>query len=169
MKKLGIDIGRVLIAPDAPDGRADTSFIGGTLADALATPPYPGMFEVVPHLVQQFEGRVWLVSKAGPWVQEKTRHWLRHHRFFERTGIPSDNLRFCLERSQKAGHCAALGITHFIDDRGDVLEHLGGVVQHRFLFGPQRKPSVPRGAVPVIDWPAAAEAVMATIGEDHMA
>jgi hypothetical protein len=66
MQKLGIDIGRVLIAPDAPNGRADTSFIGGTLADALATPPYPGMFDAVPALVQRFEGQVWLVSKAGP-------------------------------------------------------------------------------------------------------
>ncbi|MFG6429894.1 hypothetical protein [Roseateles sp. LYH14W] len=166
MKNLGIDIGRVLIAPDAPDGRADTSFIGGTLADALATPPYKGMFDFVPGLVQQFGGRVWLVSKAGPRVQEKTRHWLRHHRFFERTGIPPDNLRFCLERSQKAGHCAALGITHFIDDRGDVLDHLDGVVPHRFLFGPQRKPQVPRGVVPVIDWPAAADAVIVTLGKE---
>jgi hypothetical protein len=164
MQKLGIDIGRVLIAPDAPNGRADTSFIGGTLADALATPPYPGMFDVVPSLVQRFEGRVWLVSKAGPRVQEKTRHWLRHHRFFERTSIPSDNLRFCLERAQKAGHCASLGITHFIDDRPDVLDHLEGVVPHRFLFGPQRKPVGSRGAVAVIDWQAAAEAVMASFG-----
>jgi hypothetical protein len=166
MKKLGIDIGRVLIAPDSPEGRADTSFIGGTLADALATPPYKGMFEVVPGLVQKFEGRVWLVSKAGPRVQEKTRHWLRHHRFFERTGISPDNLRFCLERSQKAGHCAALGITHFIDDRSDVLEHLDDVVQHRFLFGPQRKPQAPRGVVPVIDWPAAGGAILITLGQE---
>ncbi|MFG6414328.1 hypothetical protein ACG02S_10495 [Roseateles sp. DC23W] len=164
MQKLGIDIGRVLIAPDAPNGRADTSFIGGTLADALATPPYLGMFDVVPSLVQRFEGRVWLVSKAGPRVQEKTRHWLRHHRFFERTGIPSVNLRFCLERAQKAGHCASLGITHFIDDRPDVLDHLEGVVTHRFLFGPQRKPVGSRGAEAVIDWQAAGQAVMARLG-----
>ena len=160
MNRLGIDIGRVLIEPE---GRADTSFIGGTLADALATPPYEGMFDVVPALVRRFEGRVWLISKAGPSIQEKTRLWLRHHRFFERTGVPPDNLRFCLERPQKAGHCSALGITHFIDDRADVLGHLDGVVRHRFLFGPQRKPRVPRGAVPVIDWAAAADAVIATL------
>lgn len=165
MKKLGIDIGRVLISPDAPEGCADTSFIGGTLADALATPPYPGMFDVVPGLVQLFEGRVWLVSKAGPKVQEKTRHWLRHHRFFERTGIPPDNLRFCLERSEKAGHCAGLGITHFVDDRPDVLGYLDGVVPHRFLFGPQRKPNTLRGLVPVLDWDAAATAIAAVAHE----
>lgn len=73
MNRLGIDIGRVLIAPDAADGRADTSFLGGSLEAALATPPYEGMFETVPDLVKRFGGQVWLVSKAGPRVQEKTR------------------------------------------------------------------------------------------------
>lgn len=107
-----------------------------------------------PCLVERFEGRVWLVSKAGPRVQEKTRHWLRHHRFFERTGIAPENLRFCLERPQKAEHCKELGITHFIDDRPDVLDHLEGVVRHRFLFGPQRKPHVSAGVVTVPSWRA---------------
>jgi hypothetical protein len=159
MKKLGIDIGRVLIAPEAVDGRADTSFIGGSLEAALATPPYKGMFDTVPDLVRMFNGQVWLVSKAGPRVQEKTRHWLRHHLFFERTGISPANLRFCLERPQKASHCRELGITHFIDDRPDVLMHLEGVVGNRFLFGPQKKPHSQAGVVPVPSWAEARSAI----------
>lgn len=134
---LGIDIGRVLISPDSAGG-GDTSFIGGTLETALSTPPYDGMFEALPSLVQHFEGRVWLVSKARSRMEHKTRCWLAHHRFFERTGIQADHLRFCVERHQKADHCRELGITHFIDDRLDVLGHLDGVVRHRFLFGPQK-------------------------------
>lgn len=161
--KLGLDIGRVLISPDAPGGRADTSFIGGSLADALATPPYDGMFDAVPALVEMFGGRVWLVSKAGPRVQEKTRHWLRHHAFFEHTGIPAQNLRFCLERPQKALHCRELGLTHFVDDRADVLEHLDGAVPHRFLFGPQKKAVALPGIVPIAGWPQALAAVAATM------
>jgi hypothetical protein len=164
MNKLGIDIGRVLIAPDSPDGKADTSFIGGSLADAIATPPYEGMFDVVPGLVDLFGGQVWLVSKAGPRVQEKTRHWLSHHAFFERTGIPPQNLRFCLERSQKALHCGELGITHFVDDRPDVLQHLEHVVLHRFLFGPQRKPVELPGALLVPSWAAAQATIAACVG-----
>jgi len=134
---LGIDIGRVLISPDSGGG-GDTSFIGGTLEAALATPPYDGVFEVLPALVKHFEGRVWLVSKARSRVEHKSRCWLAHHRFFERTGIHPGHLRFCIERHQKADHCRELGITHFIDDRLDVLGHLDGVVRHRFLFGPQK-------------------------------
>jgi hypothetical protein len=150
--KLGIDIGRVLICPDARGTRGDTSFIGGSIQDALDTPPYDGMMDVVPALVQLFGAKVWLVSKCGPRVQEKSRLWLRHHRFFERTGIPSENLRFCLERPQKADHCSELGITHFIDDRLDVLRCLDGVVQHRYLFGPQKEQGAPRGIVLMPAW-----------------
>src|ERR1700749_5043025 len=112
---LGIDIGRVLISPDPADG-GDTSFIGGSLEAALATPPYEGMFEAVPRLVELFGGRVWLVSKARQKMQEKTRLWLVRHRFFERTGIAAENLRFCLERPQKADHCRQLRLDHFIYD-----------------------------------------------------
>jgi hypothetical protein len=149
---LGIDIGRVLISPD-PAGGGDTSFIGGSLEAALATPPYEGMFEALPALVQHFGGKVWLVSKARSRVEDKTRRWLAHHQFFERTGIAPSHLRFCIERHQKAHHCRDLGITHFIDDRLDVLRHLDGVVRARFLFGPQKDSiSVPGDIVRLPCW-----------------
>ena len=148
LPRLGIDIGRVLIAAESTDG-ADTSFIGGSLQDALDTPPYEGMFEAVAPLVDRFEGRVWLVSKCGPSV----------HRFFERTGVPPANLRFCLQRPQKADHCRELRITHFIDDRSDVLRHLEGIVPNRYLFGPQRKPVTVDGLVLLPAWKDAAALV----------
>ncbi|HKS17048.1 MAG TPA: hypothetical protein VJU16_07030 [Planctomycetota bacterium] len=156
--KLGIDIGRVIIAPG--DDNADTSFLRGSLEDALRTPPNEGMFDAVPELVRRFEGRAWLISKCGPKIQDKTRRWLDHHRFFERTGIPPKNLRFCLLRPQKADHCRELGITHFIDDRTDVLEALSEIVPSRFLFGPQKagRP-IPGGVVHVLTWPDALAAI----------
>jgi hypothetical protein len=135
--KLGLDVGRVLIAP-ADESSADTSFIRGSLDDALRTPPYEGMFDVVPRLVEKFAGEVWIVSKCGPNVQSKTIRWLEHNNFFERTEIPKDNVRFCLKRSDKALHCKELGITHFIDDRIDVLMAMVGIVPNLYLFGPQR-------------------------------
>ena len=161
--KLGIDIGRVLISPDPADG-GDTSFIGGSLEAALATPPYEGMFEAVPRLVELFGGQVWLVSKARQKMQEKTRLWLAHHRFFERTGMAAENLRFCLERPQKADHCRQLRLDHFIDDRLDVLHHLEGIVPKRYLFGPQKPGAqAPHGVTRVPDWPRALEAVRADV------
>jgi hypothetical protein len=148
--KLGIDVGRVLISP-GDESRPDTSFIGGTLEDALNTPPYDGMFESVPDLVRRFGGQVWIVSKCGKRIQDRTLQWFEHHRFFERTGIDSGNVRFCLKRPEKAIHCRELGITHFIDDRTDVLEAMIGVVPHLYLFGPQRI-ATPRGMQHVASW-----------------
>jgi hypothetical protein len=150
--KLGIDVGRVLISP-GDESKPDTSFIGGSHEDAMRTPPYDGMFDVLPGIVRRFGGRVWIVSKCGERVQQRTRDWFVHHRFFERTGIRPENVRFCLARPQKAEHCAELGITHFVDDRVDVLEAMRGVVGRRILFGPQRKPPPANaGLEPVGGW-----------------
>lgn len=148
--KLGIDVGRVLISP-GDDNRPDTSFIGGSLEDALNTPPFDGMFDVVPRLVERFGGNVWIVSKCGERIQDRTRQWFDHHRFFERTGIDRAKVRFCLQRPHKAIHCRELGITHFIDDRTDVLKAMRGVVADRYLFGPQRK-GIPAGMHHVLSW-----------------
>ncbi|WP_312318383.1 hypothetical protein [Stenotrophomonas sp.] len=148
--KLGIDVGRVLISP-GDDSTPDTSFIAGSLENALNTPPMDDMFQVVPALVERFAGEVWIVSKCGQRIQDRTMQWFEHHRFFERTGIGRANVRFCLQRPEKAVHCRALGITHFIDDRTDVLQAMEEVVSHRYLFGPQRK-AVPQGMQHVMTW-----------------
>jgi len=156
--KLGIDVGRVLISP-GDDSRPDTSFIGGSIEDALNTPPYDGMFEVVPALVKRFGGAAWIVSKCGKRVQDRTLQWFEHHRFFERTGIDPRNVRFCLKRPEKAVHCLELGITHFIDDRVDVLEAMIGTVPNLYLFGPQRT-TVPAAMHHVMTWRDVADALL---------
>lgn len=148
--RLGIDIGRVIIGPRV-DGVEDTRFIGRTLDEAIHTPPAEGAFESIQELVETFRGQVWLVSKAGPSVQRKTRHWLEHHHFYEATGLRREHLVFCLKRHEKVGICRKLRIDHFIDDRADVLEPMEKTVRHRLLFGEQKgRPS--RGLVPVADW-----------------
>jgi len=68
---LGIDVGRVLISP-GDEASPDTSFIGGSHEDAMRTPPYDGMFEVLPGIVQRFDRRVWIVSKCGARVRQRS-------------------------------------------------------------------------------------------------
>ncbi|GAB2605293.1 hypothetical protein GCM10027087_52780 [Paractinoplanes abujensis] len=138
-RRLGVDIGRVIIEGASPGG-GDTQFFSGNTERMLATPAVPGAFEVLARLVPQFD-EVWLVSKCGDRVQRSTRSWLDHHDFAARTGIHRDNVRFCSRRPDKAVHCAELGITHFVDDKLDVHQALRGVVRHRYLFGPQRTPA----------------------------
>ncbi len=148
--RIGIDIGRVIIGP-VLNGRADTSFLGSRLEDAIHTPPAPGALAGVAKLVEGTDGQAWLVSKCGPAVQAKTRAWLDHHEFWARTGMPRSHLRFCLKRPQKALHARELHLTAMIDDRVDVLVHLDGIVRDRLLFGEQDR-AAPAWATPVLDW-----------------
>lgn len=150
---LGIDIGRVLIS--AGEQAGDTSFLGSTEAVALETPPMPGAFAAVTMLVEAYEGRVHLVSKCGPGVQQRSLRWLARHRFHEVTGLSPRQVHFCRERREKAGIASRLGLHAFVDDRADVLLPMAGIVELRLLFGPQKHLHPPVGLVPVLDWEAA--------------
>ena len=134
-------------------GGADTSFLSGGDDAAMATPAAEGSFEALARITEAFEGQVWLVSKCGPRIQARSRRWLSHHRFFERTGVREANLRFCRERHEKRGHAEALELGFFVDDRADVLRHLVGLVPRLYLFGHQKPgTTAPSGATPVLDW-----------------
>jgi hypothetical protein len=158
---LGIDIGRVIVSAAQPGGRSDTSFLGGDEEAALSTPPSEGAFDAIRDLVVAFEGRVWLVSKCGPRIQGLTKRWLRRHRFHEITGVRQDRVRFCLKRPDKREHCLAIGATHFVDDRLDVLEHLVEVVPHLYWFGHQTSPrAAPAWVQRTLDWSEARRAIL---------
>lgn len=160
--RLGVDIGRVIIGGETVPGSNDTQFFSGDTARMLATPAVPGAFDALARLVPRFE-QVWLVSKCGERVQRRSRQWLDHHDFAARTGIPRDNIRFCRKRADKAGHCAELGITHFVDDKLDVHQALDGIVAHRYLFGPQRT-SPPAWVRHTRTWSEAETAIALSLG-----
>lgn len=164
--RLGIDIGRVIINGEGhPDG-GDTAFFQGDEEAMLATPEVPDAVESIAILVRAFEGRVWLVSKCGPRIQERTLRWLQGHDFYRRTGVEPSHVRFCRERAEKRGHCEALGITHFVDDRVEVHAAIHGVVDHQYLFG---RPAGPDYVTPVLTWPQARALIEATLGRQVVA
>jgi hypothetical protein len=142
---LGVDVGGVIVV--LADHGEDTSFFG---SDPLQTPAVAGVFEGLAALTAgPFGGRVHLVSKAGPKVAANTRAWLAHHSFFDHTGIAEANLHFVRERRDKAPVCQRLGVTHFVDDRRDVLAYLE-TVEHRYLFTGGGAGQV--GVIEVPDW-----------------
>lgn len=132
MDTLGVDIGGVII--DRINDNTDTSFFGDNY---LATTAVPGAFDQIARLVDtKFGDRSHLVSKCGQRVQDKSLEWLHHHNFFGRTGISPDHAWFCRERSGKAAIAAELGLTHFVDDRLEVLSYLAKV-DNLYLFQPR--------------------------------
>ncbi len=129
---LGIDIGNVIT-------------VGGNEIfnpNFLETKQMPGAFESIQKLVSIRFGRayVWLVSKCDQRTEERTKQWLEHHRFYESTGVDRGHVLFCRERHEKAPICKQIGITHFIDDRLEVLSHmttLNPPMKELYLFRPR--------------------------------
>jgi hypothetical protein len=87
---------------------------------------------------ERFGEAVHIVSKCGPQTEERTKLWLAHHRFAEITGVPLERVHFCRRREDKAPICSALGVTHFVDDRFDVLSYFTSV-SRLYLFRPRDK------------------------------
>ncbi len=154
--RIGIDIGRVLMCPTTEQDGPDTSFLAGNLEQALSIPPANLSLDVVRHLVETTEGRVWLVSKAGKRIRERTQQWFVRHDFFASVGMQPNQVHFCFKRHEKRPIAEQLRLTHFIDDRVDVLGHLRSVVSHLLLFGVQDQPA-PDWTIHVRDWRAVYE------------
>jgi hypothetical protein len=129
---LGIDIGGVIIEPT--NSKSDTSFLTG---DHLRTPAQENALETIRALaLHRFGEHIYLVSKCGPRVQARTREWLAAQEFYERASVAPSRVHFCLRRDEKASICEALGITHFIDDRLEVLSYMVAV-PNLYLFRPR--------------------------------
>jgi len=157
-----VDIGGVII--ERMDDDEDTSFFGDHYLD---TPAVRGAFEALAAIngAGPFRRSVWLVSKCGPAVEARTREWLAAADFRRRTGIERDHLCFTRTRQEKAVIARQLGLTHFVDDRRDVLGHLVPAVPHRFLFNPEPAGHVSGSDGPdqmiFKDWPSLANALLA--------
>jgi len=149
-RRIGIDVGGVIIDSIHNDN-SDTSFLGDNF---LRTTAVPSSFYAVRKLVQRFGAdNVFIVSKCGPVIQEKTLGWLVHQDFKEFTGFLPHNLYFCLTRAEKAPIVQTLGITDFVDDHREVLEYMDGIVDRRYLFGPQPSAApIPDGIIAVRNW-----------------
>jgi hypothetical protein len=133
---IGFDIGGVIVGGGRGNGAEDTSVFGDRY---LETPEIDGAIEAITRLVKErFGGHAYLVSKCSQRIQDRTEAWLERRRFYDRTGILSMNKRFCRKRHEKGPICRGLGITHFVDDRVEVLNSTDAEVR-RYAFRPDPK------------------------------
>ncbi|WP_344088945.1 hypothetical protein [Nostocoides veronense] len=141
---LGLDIGGVLV--DRLAEGEDTSFFGSR---PMETPAVDGAGEAVERLLAAFDCRVHIVSKAGPRIATLSRQWLAEQEMLPGPLLESQ-VHFVRDRADKAPICRRLGVTHFVDDRLSVLNHLADV-DRRVLFtgGLGVHPAPPMGSVPV--------------------
>jgi hypothetical protein len=105
----------------------------------MATTAVEDAFVAVEILVDTFgKENVFIISKCGEVIEDKTRKWLVGNDLYPRTGFDLANLYFCRTRAEKAPLAEELGLTDYIDDHADVLQYMKGIVERRYLFGPQR-------------------------------
>src|ERR1700760_2594202 len=128
---LGVDIGRG-ITPETTDGRI--TVFGD---DYRGMRPHAGAFDTLRDLGEQrFGQNIYLVSKCGPKIQERTLELLNMWDFYRETGIDRSRVYFCRDIAGKGPFASALSLTDFLDDREDVLELLPDSVTNKMLFIP---------------------------------
>lgn len=122
---LGIDFGYTISWPNVVNGERvlihnDPNFLSREFVERAP--------EAIADLVKIFgPASVHIVSKCEKEAEERIRQYLDAKEFWRLTGMRRENIRFCRERDQKFEICQELGITHFVDDRREVLHHLRGV------------------------------------------
>lgn len=134
-KALGVDIGNVIV-----NNRLNDPEVNKVDEAVYATfPPSEGAFDSLKTLNDYFDDEVYLISKCTGWAEKEILQWFKAHDFYTKTGIKETNVYFVRERHEKAGICRKLGITHFIDDRLEVLSHMVELVPNLILFQPDEE------------------------------
>ncbi len=125
--RVGIDIGRVILEADTDTRRA--------FMDLSSTRYIDGALEAISDLVadERVEDVV-LVSKCGLRIRQNTEEFLLSSNFYAKTTLSESNVIFCFTRPEKGIIAEDLGLTHFIDDREDVLANMPDNVKNRLLF-----------------------------------
>ena len=129
--------------------------IGGVIKDSgYLTGVVPKSMESLKNLKAAgiFEN-IYLISQCWTPLRKLAFWWLTRHNFWDITGISLEDVRFCNWGSTKAWHAEDLGITHFVDDRPDLLVMMQSSVSHCFLFGGSyRSNGLPKRLTHVSDW-----------------
>lgn len=132
MNRIGIDVGGVITGSDDTE---DTGLLTNNWRTASET---EGAVDGITKLVEVFGSEnTFIVSKAGWKIRKRTKQWLKIIDFYNRTGMLESNVHFTFTRAEKADVAAELGLTHFIDDKAEVLSYVIATVHNVFLFRPQ--------------------------------
>lgn len=148
--RLGLDFGGVIVKAHDRNACEDTNLCSDDRMEMV----HDGALEGIKTMVSLTGGAVWIVSKAGPKMQQITRDWLDAVDFYSKTSMARYHLCFCEERPQKETICTFLNITHFVDDRLHIMQILRHCVPNLLLFGTEKnRRFCPPWASLVTNWP----------------
>ena len=112
--------------------------LGGTIHHRVegVVMPMPHAFRVIRDLKRLVKG-IYIISKVTDEQSLAAYNWFRTVNFFEETTLTPNKVLFCYERIDKGPIACKLGVTHFIDDRPDVMLGLQSEVI-KYLMNPSQ-------------------------------
>lgn len=132
---------------------------GSTLDEYRAAPETAHAIPSLAWLVRakRFK-RVLLISQCSPELEKVKRQWFIDRDVYDRTELSEGDVYFCRKPEDKAMICRTNAVTHFVDDRIEILRH-ALMVPHLYAFNPSpaefdQHPGL-RGTITTVkDWPA---------------
>lgn len=100
--------------------------LGGTIHhknEKKETVPMDNAFRVINHLRNKVKA-IYIVSRVNDEQSLRAYQWFQKFKFFEETGLTPNKVFFCYERYEKGPICNKLRVTHFIDDRPEVMFYM---------------------------------------------
>lgn len=108
--------------------------LGYTIVNPKTKESYSDSFRVLKRFKETWDN-VFIVSKVNEEQKVRAIKWLTESGFHTLTGIPFENIYFCQERNEKGPICKTLGVTHFIDDRAEVMFNMSPEIT-KFIINP---------------------------------
>jgi hypothetical protein len=147
VERLGVDIGGPIMSMLYGANPTDLFFSDRY----LEVPIVVGVLASLTRLRSRFGADIYLISTN---VRRRPQAFeiLEKHRILELVG--RDHVVMCDTDAAKAIACRDLGITHFVDDRIEVLELLASVTRRYFFTSEDAHRSLPSNIVRVASWSA---------------
>lgn len=163
---LGLDFGNTIVDVSGCVQLAGKRFRDFNFEELRNAHPYPDAYDSVRKLSENWFSEVHIVSKCDQESEGNITLWLHIHHFLDGGLIPTNGIHFCREREDKAPICKRLGITHFVDDRVQVLKPME-TVPYRYRLGnrndePEGFQEIPKGIVHVQNWTELKEEILST-------
>lgn len=123
---IGIDIGGVI------RGDFDKSL---SVQQYMAVNPLDNATKVIKSIIDAYGAEnTFIISRCPKYAEKVNIKWLEKQKMFADIGFMRKNVYFCRERTDKAKIAKRLKLTHFIDDRVEVLDVMKDIVKYRILF-----------------------------------
>mmetsp|Transcript_27453 Transcript_27453/g.75629 ORF Transcript_27453/g.75629 Transcript_27453/m.75629 type:complete len:173 (+) Transcript_27453:47-565(+) len=129
----------MMMNPSTSDDATERTRIGidfgNTIGEVEDEQPAPYAYEMICHLVHKCGPKnVFIISKAGPEMEQRIRSFLNHTHFCEQCGFLVQNILFVREYLDKATLVQSLGISIFLDDHSKVVRSLAPLPGVRRIF-----------------------------------